>query len=268
VAIFLRHEPCPRCGSSDALAIYSDGGSFCFSCGIPSGATTPSFREEEDEEQPLLPSDLSLDFPQEVLNWIKPTGISIHELIHHQYFYSKSTSALVRTFFPGSTRTLHQCSRIRSGPYDCRFGFKQHTKTKSKFYGRKENVYAFSYYGQDNSLQQENYDTRSWKEVCSKLGTQLVIVEDSLSSIKIGRHTCAIPLFGSSISKEKLVKMTQQFEEIIVWLDSDKLNAARQIADRIKLLGKKTKVVYTELDPKYLNASDYLWNLSRNDQHD
>jgi len=29
---FIRHEPCPDCGSSDALAIYTDGHTFCFSC--------------------------------------------------------------------------------------------------------------------------------------------------------------------------------------------------------------------------------------------
>jgi len=30
---FLRHEPCFQCGSSDALAVYSNGGEHCFSCG-------------------------------------------------------------------------------------------------------------------------------------------------------------------------------------------------------------------------------------------
>ncbi|MAU75344.1 MAG: hypothetical protein CL831_00535, partial [Crocinitomicaceae bacterium] len=30
---FVRHEPCEECGSSDAFAVYSDGGGFCFSCG-------------------------------------------------------------------------------------------------------------------------------------------------------------------------------------------------------------------------------------------
>jgi twinkle protein len=29
---FLKHEPCPDCGSSDALAVYTDGHTFCFSC--------------------------------------------------------------------------------------------------------------------------------------------------------------------------------------------------------------------------------------------
>ena len=30
---FVRHEACPECTSSDAFAIYSDGGGYCFSCG-------------------------------------------------------------------------------------------------------------------------------------------------------------------------------------------------------------------------------------------
>ena len=29
---FLRHEPCPTCGSSDGLAIYTDGHTYCFVC--------------------------------------------------------------------------------------------------------------------------------------------------------------------------------------------------------------------------------------------
>ena len=29
---FIRHEPCPDCGSSDALALYTDGHQYCFSC--------------------------------------------------------------------------------------------------------------------------------------------------------------------------------------------------------------------------------------------
>jgi twinkle protein len=29
---FIRHEPCPDCGSSDARAVYTDGHTYCFSC--------------------------------------------------------------------------------------------------------------------------------------------------------------------------------------------------------------------------------------------
>ena len=30
---FVRHTACNSCGSSDAFAVYSDGGGYCFSCG-------------------------------------------------------------------------------------------------------------------------------------------------------------------------------------------------------------------------------------------
>lgn len=42
---FVRHEACGNCSSSDANAIYSDGGSYCFSCGHSTRGTgdpTPS----------------------------------------------------------------------------------------------------------------------------------------------------------------------------------------------------------------------------------
>ena len=29
---FIKHQSCPDCGSSDALAVYTDGHTFCFSC--------------------------------------------------------------------------------------------------------------------------------------------------------------------------------------------------------------------------------------------
>jgi len=45
---FVRHEPCPQCPSSDALAVYSDGGTYCFSCGHSTkgnGEPTTSYKD-------------------------------------------------------------------------------------------------------------------------------------------------------------------------------------------------------------------------------
>ena len=41
---FITHKACPSCPSSDALAVYSDGHEYCFSCGhtsFPNEATDP-----------------------------------------------------------------------------------------------------------------------------------------------------------------------------------------------------------------------------------
>jgi len=50
---FIRHDPCPDCGSSDALAVYTDGHTYCFSC------TT---RTAGDGEQNKLPMQSNVKF--------------------------------------------------------------------------------------------------------------------------------------------------------------------------------------------------------------
>ena len=49
---FIRHEPCPKCGSRDALARYEDGTGYCWSC-------TSWFKadEEDVERDPAPPKD-------------------------------------------------------------------------------------------------------------------------------------------------------------------------------------------------------------------
>ena len=51
---FVQHEPCPACGSSDALSRYSDNHAVCFSCdhyihgdGNPSHSSKPKTRPLE-----------------------------------------------------------------------------------------------------------------------------------------------------------------------------------------------------------------------------
>ena len=45
---FLRHERCPDCGSSDALSVYTDGHTYCFSCNTYHHGESEG-REEGDE---------------------------------------------------------------------------------------------------------------------------------------------------------------------------------------------------------------------------
>ena len=49
---FLYHEPCNKCGSSDARAVYSTGSSYCFSC------NTYDKSGSQIEVKPTMPSDL------------------------------------------------------------------------------------------------------------------------------------------------------------------------------------------------------------------
>ena len=244
MATFVRHTACPVCGSSDALAHYSDGSSYCYSHGKPvSHSDKPGFIVV-DEEGPdwSLPHDLSTDnFPIEFFQWISPTGLTLGELLAHNYFFSKSTGRVWRVLFNSQPQAVCRTMGGRGDAAESRSIYGSFQGPKARFYGSKEETFAYS--GSDK-LQLRN---------------SLVIVEDSLSAIKTGRHCCSIPLFGSSISNSKLAAICKNgYESIYVWLDSDKLRAAHSIAERITMLGIKSSVVLTEDDPKYLNAQDYI----------
>ncbi len=48
---FVGHEPCPECGSSDALARYDDGSAYCFKCEHHQRATGEEARVEKPRQQ-------------------------------------------------------------------------------------------------------------------------------------------------------------------------------------------------------------------------
>ena len=47
---FVKHEPCPACGSKDNMARWSDGHTFCFGCGYRQSAN----QEEEQQENDIM----------------------------------------------------------------------------------------------------------------------------------------------------------------------------------------------------------------------
>lgn len=52
---FVRHEPCPDCGSSDGLAVYDDGHTHCFVCGQTSGGKETQKKVQEKKVRIPLP---------------------------------------------------------------------------------------------------------------------------------------------------------------------------------------------------------------------
>lgn len=56
---FVRHEPCPSCGSSDALGRYSDGHGHCFSCG--------HYEHGDGETVPFHKPQFRMDFSGDIV---------------------------------------------------------------------------------------------------------------------------------------------------------------------------------------------------------
>lgn len=82
-------------------------------------------------------------------------------------------------------------------------------------------------------------------------GDRVVIVEDILSAIKVGRVAPAIAILGSPERAGKGVKLKiRGYPLVIIWFDADKLKSGLLWASHLKCLGHDTSVVWTDRDPK------------------
>lgn len=239
MAVFVRHEACPSCGSRDNLAVYDDGGGWCFGCGHIVRSSISGFVKETmlvEEQTWSLPDDLTQDFPQEVLSFIKPFELTIEELIKYEYYFSRRAGRLWRLFNTESNQRL--CRPARGSC--CSAEYRQiHSSTrgpKSRFFGSKEEAFAVA------GTEHGNH--------------KLVLVEDSMSSLKVGRVVSSAPLFGTSLTMNKLTGYAKDYQQVVVWLDRDKFQEAWEIALKFKWLGVATKVVLTQHDPKYYSEKD------------
>jgi hypothetical protein len=85
----------------------------------------------------------------------------------------------------------------------------------------------------------------------------LVLVEDVLSAIVVGRHAAARPLFGSKLTdaqKDQIFNDADLYDTILVWLDKDKYPESIDIQRYLANSGWDARVVSTRSDPKDLDA--------------
>lgn len=101
------HQPCPKCGSSDAMSVYSDGHTHCFSCGAHTGKSTQDTKINRERGEhmvtPLLqtesvyPSLTKRKLDQETL---RKFGYTVSALNGKQYhvapYYSQDGSLIAQ----------------------------------------------------------------------------------------------------------------------------------------------------------------------------
>lgn len=234
--MFLRHEACSKCGSSDGLAIYADSSSYCFVCHAYSPSKLSGYVSNtsiKDVSLNTLPDDCSYEYPAHILEWTNKYNISVEELINNDVVYSKQRNQLIFKLPDASKQST--CWQARN--------FSEHAKAKYYTQGEKEN--CFPIYGL-STAQTTDHLGLQWQPI-------LVIVEDCISAIKTARQWPSLPCLGSSLSRAKLTALRGLVGpscRFVVWLDSNMYDKAQQIAQRLRLLGSYASVVWTTLDPK------------------
>lgn len=222
---------CPACASigrdkhSDNLITYPDGGSHCFSCGYHRNGRE-SFQSRlkppTANDQPLgdtypLPADSIAQIPEKALSWLKSFNITAKELIENRICWSESRQLLLF-------------------PYD--------------------NCWQGRYFGDSTSFprwySKGPLDSILWGkglETCSSSG--IILCEDIISVIAVGRHFPTLCLFGSNPSRAKLGRIINHLSDNIVWwLDYDKRHEANRNVLYLQQIGFSSQAIITEKDPK------------------
>lgn len=239
---FIKHTNCERCGSSDARALYSDGGAYCFSCCHGSRGSHITF-EEKTERVVQLPHDASRSLGQEGVVWAGKCGIGVEELLKQNVLWSESRKQLLFTWLDEDNNLLAYQAR------------NFHAEAKSKCFTQGNVNDLVPIYAAPSNL---SNDLGSMRHPTSTL----VVVEDPLSAIKIARQSDCLPCLGSSLPPQKIKRLAGLYNSFLIWLDADKYLEAQKMARKFQLLGREAQVRYSELDPKYYSDEEIFLQLS------
>lgn len=236
---FQGHEPCPQCGSRDNLGKWSDG-KFCFGCGyrIPGykGMSVEDIRKqiriEEDRDskrsrKPYLPEDCTATIPDAPLGWLRKYGITDEERNRYRIGWTDEFASLVFPAYDVWNNLL--LVQLRGFP-------------EKSFYtrGHPESVYWSTGPNVHNSV---------------------VVVEDFISCIRVGRTMEAMPLWGSQLSLNQIKRLSDHYERLFMWLDFDKTGHTSKLRYKALPYFREVSQIVTELDPKDYTDEQIAKNL-------
>lgn len=237
----IRKERCPDCArlgkdqSGDNLAVYSDGHSYCYSCGYGvrgdvvsrfqnrnSGAATVDVREH----RVYLPEDCDVIYPTRAIEWVGQYEITKRDLLNHNTLWSESTQRLVFPVF-GDTGLLAYQGRYFGPPSP------EGTRPYPKWHGQGNLKETYNVMGQDQN--------------------RIILTEDVVSAIKLSKITMAMPLYGCKIGIDRFKGIKARIKagtEVWWWLDPDKRSESIVETRRGMLCGLTVHTIFSPKDPK------------------
>lgn len=256
MSIFLKHEPCPKCGpvldrSGDNLGVFSDGHKWCFACGYyqhSSGVIDlkqikeriRAMRTAEMQTPPTLPGDHTYILPPRVESWLAMYGISADESSKYRMGWSENYERLILPYYDSSGNLLMWQGRYFPANGDT-------TSKRPKYFtqGRADSILAL--FGNSDADEQA---------VC--------VVEDFVSAIKVARVHSAICLWGSELSLNKLKRIAIKFTKLFIWLDKDKASHSAKCEVKARPYFTGVTGIYTTYDPKCYTTEEIRKWLSPN----
>lgn len=225
---FIAKEPCPKCGSRDNLARYSDGHGYCFGCQHyepPTGDGMTATIEYTSKTADLIDEGVIMPIPAR--------GLTAETCAHWHYGIAQFNGATVQVAnYKVNGITVAQ--KVRWANKDFRF-----------FGDTKE----AGLYGQ-----------HLWRDV----GKRVVITEGEIDAMSVSQcfgnkwPVVSVPngAHGAKKSLARAIEWLNKFEEVVLFFDSDEPGIAA--TQECALLFPPGKVKLAKLHPKYKDASDAL----------
>lgn len=221
---FIRHEPCVRCGSSDALARYSDGHGHCFSCGYHEHG------ESDSSITSLQPTskNLRMDFSGDIV------PLRTRNIL-------EDTCKKFNVRFDSETKTL-------------RFPYYNSAGLLTSFKSRNADK-EFRWTGKND--EHVLFGQQLWGQ-----GKSIVITEGELDCLSVYQVRQTWPVVslpngaqGARKALKHQMKWLMGFEEIILFFDNDEagINAAQDCAN----LFPHDKLFIVRISP-YKDANEAL----------
>lgn len=234
----VRKEQCPQCAKHgrdrhrDNLAIYSDGGMHCFSCGYHRSTNTiirtkPVIKPVEFN----IPVDATTALPAKALDWLNSYHMTLNDLIRNKILWSDSMQWLI---FP--IEINGQSIGFQARNFNTSKPYKWYTK-----FPKNDHIKVF---GEQHT-------------------NCIVIVEDIISAIRVSSLARSMPLFGSHINDKTLAFLRKENLPVRIWLDRDKSKDAILYAGKARSLGIQASVVISPEDPKCYDKETILCYLQK-----
>jgi twinkle protein len=217
---FIQHQPCPDCGSSDALAVYTDGHTFCFSC---------QTRTAGDGQEKKLPMQTNVNFKGSAQR-LQKRGLS--EQTCEKFKIYRDETHLRFPYFDSS---------------GCLKGFKTKDKLKNFKY---EGVSTDTLFGQ-------HLFPNTGKRIVITEGE---LDAASCYQAMENWPMVSLPHGAASAKKDiqKQIPFLQGYKEIILFFDKDE--AGKRATEQVAAVLPQGTVKIAHLADDYKDASDALQN--------
>lgn len=233
-AVFLHHEPCPKCGSRDNVAVYDDGSKWCFGCGYycpPERTLRDAYNTWERSCVDYAGYNFTRTIPAKPRQWLLSYGITPDEISYYGVMWDPGKNLLVFPIYDDGKMIGFNGRVFPAGDLN-------HDLER-----RRDFVPKYIHSGSKDTLPILTLDSDS---------DTAIFVEGPLDAIKVAREYQAIPLYGSHIDTKTILLASERFLEVGIWLDRDKakksfleLQKATMTIGRIKVFE-----VRSEMDPK------------------